>query len=275
LQRRCYRKRRFSHVDSLMSVASNSSKMTSTKENNENVKKSRSNRQSSVHEDGSESEVNIPKWDNGDVENESREHAAPSILRPEARINKKNLDDSDDWSVDYSYLSEPEYRKRWKRQQDLQRQQLSRSHSVSSLSMFRGGTTGTAASLSTMSASVRATLGSRSCHASAGIFSSLSQHRSVSIARDPSGDQPEKRGPGRPRGSANRKKNQKNPLHDLAFPSSMIVPAAKSRLSLTPGRKKKSAPTKVDGSASVASWHESRKCLRALMEYDEADQDWV
>jgi hypothetical protein len=45
------------------------------------------------------------------------------------------------------------------------------------------------------------------------------------------------------------KGRKKNPLHDMELPM----------------------PT--DG--SVASWMEGRKCLRALMQYDEADQDWI
>jgi hypothetical protein len=32
-------------------------------------------------------------------------------------------------------------------------------------------------------------------------------------------------------------------------------------------------PMPTDG--SVASWMEGRRCMRALMSYDEADQDWI
>jgi hypothetical protein len=59
-------------------------------------------------------------------------------------------------------------------------------------------------------------------------------------------------GPAAPRkagGQARRKGKKKDPLHYMEMPMS------------------------TDG--SVASWMEGRRSLRALMQYDEADQDWI
>jgi len=68
-------------------------------------------------------------------------------------------------------------------------------------------------------------------------------------------------------------------ISSVTTPAGMSGPAAKAKN----GRRRKGSkknplhylemPTATDG--SVASWIESRRVRQALMNYDEADQDWV
>ena len=146
-------------------------------------------------------------------------------------------DDGDDWTVDYSYLCEPEYRPHWKKignsngrmKSSLLDKGLS---SVSFLSVNekqkspgfgRGGRT----SLSSISESV----------VSQKI--STKTRPSLSVQNEKGGKCRKKIG-----------KRKRDPLHGVA------LPGVSSDVS------------------SVKSWRANRRCLRALMEYDEADQDW-
>jgi hypothetical protein len=140
--------------------------------------------------------------------------------------------EGDDWTVDYSYLSEPEYRRPWGNNlkpllstRSLSTPQLP-IHKKQSIGLFGGaGRT----SLSSVSESI------------------VSQKRSKKIL-PPLSTIPKNQPSNRRRGGGKRKRD---PLHGIALPR-----------------------TSTDA-CSVTSWRENRKCLRALMEYDEADQDWV
>jgi hypothetical protein len=80
---------------------------------------------------------------------------------------------------------------------------------------------------------------------SSGSVSSLSAPLGISASKSTPSTTPG----GRKRSRGRGKGRKKNPLHDMELPM----------------------PT--DG--SVASWIEGRRCVRALMSYDEADQDWI
>jgi len=193
LQRRCHRARRFNKFDSLMSVASNASQMSSKNDCVDNLSK----KTTSSHESQAWCDDNMAE-PNGDGNSEIETgDGAQSKIQSNVKTTKTTLEDNDDWSVDYSYLSEPEYRSKWRQQQRLQRRRLSSSNSVSSLPRLGGRVMGTVASLSTISASIRPKL-----------------HSSFI---DFDGGQPPKRGPGRPRGQTSTKKKQlKSPPLELA-----------------------------------------------------------
>ena len=138
---------------------------------------------------------------------------------------KAPWDDGDDWTVDYSYLSDPRHRGKISNSRGSKKSSYSTSLYASSWSLpldknrvKAGLGSGGRTSLSSVSESV------------------ISQKRSTQLPAADAAVSSNKRVRGR---SVKRKRD---PLHGLSLPS-----------------------TSTD----------ARKCLRALMEYDEADQDWV
>ena len=138
-----------------------------------------------------------------------------------SKSTKPPWEDSDDWTVDYSYLSNPRNRIRIAGCPGSKK--LIRSNAFSSLLVPDGKR---AASISSVSNSV---------------LSPKIQKQLSNSSPFPSNKQRRERG----------SKRKRDPLHGLALPS-----------------------TSIDAS-SVTSWRANRKCLRALMEYDEADQEWA
>mmetsp|Transcript_22463 Transcript_22463/g.48868 ORF Transcript_22463/g.48868 Transcript_22463/m.48868 type:complete len:532 (+) Transcript_22463:1-1596(+) len=152
---------------------------------------------------------------------------------------KAPWDDGDDWTVDYSYLSEPEYRRYWSNVVNCSGMKKA-SASTKSLSTpswwFSSNEKQSKIRLGGMA---RASLSSVS-------ESVISREKSTKLPPSVSistSKQKKRKGKG--------VKRKRDPLHGLALPGA-------SR-----------------DACSVTSWRENRKCLRALMEYDEADQNWV
>ncbi len=206
LARRCQRASRIGFVDSLLGTDSSVNQLQS------NEQKEAVNAKSSVR---NETDTNF---------HDVQETASKTMKAP--------WEEGDDWTVDYSYLSEPEYRRHWGK--NLQASSSTRSLSTPSRRaqahrrQLNGGAGRT--SLSSISESI------------------VPQHKRSKMAPPlplPNTSQP--KGRGRRKGG----KRKRDPLHGISLPR-----------------------TSTDAS-SVTSWRENRKCLRALMEYDEADQDWV
>jgi hypothetical protein len=209
LLRSCQRTCRVGRVDSLLDVASLTKPIQPKSNKNERGehKKEHSHQESVLSKQLAENHIAAGK--------EKQDFTSKNIKAP--------WDDGDDWTVDYSYLSDPRHRGKIST-----RGSKKSSHSTSlyasswSLPLDKnrvkaGLGSGGRTSLSSVSESVISQKRSTQLPAAVTVFSN-------------------KRGRGR---SVKRKRD---PLHGLSLPS-----------------------TSTD----------ARNCLRALMEYDEADQDWV
>jgi len=167
------------------------------------------------------------------ISNHGTEKISPLKLSEEtnAKNTKAPWDDGDDWTVDYSYLSEPEYRRRLSEGVNYsEREKASSTRSLSTPSWWSSSNTKQPirTSLSSISESV------------------MSREKSTWLQGSVCGSTKKQR-----RGRGKRVKRKRDPLHGVALPGAST------------------------DACSVASWRENRKCLRALMEYDEGDQDWV
>jgi hypothetical protein len=210
LLRRCQRTCRVGRVDSLLGVASLTKPIQP---------KSNKNEKGEHKKEHSHQESVLPKQlaENRIAAGTENQDSTPKNI-------KAPWDDGDDWTVDYSYLSDPRHRSKISNSRGNKKSSHSTSLYASSWSLpldknrvKAGLGSGGRTSLSSVSESV------------------ISQRRSTQLLAAVAVSS-NKRGRGR---SVKRKRD---PLHGLSLPS-----------------------TSTD----------ARKCLRALMEYDEADQDWV
>ena len=203
LARRCQRTSRIGFADSLLGTDSSVNQPHSN-----DTRKTAQNEMDAIAHDGQD----------------AQETASKTMKAP--------WEEGDDWTVDYSYLSEPEYRRNWSK--NFKPSSSTRSLSTPSWRpqarrrQLNGGAG--RSSLSSVSGSI------------------ISQQKKSKIMAPPLPipNNPQQTGRGRKGG-----KRKRDPLHGVALPR-----------------------TSTDA-CSVTSWRENRKCLRALMEYDEADQDWV
>jgi len=177
-----------------------------------------------------------------------------SVIPPMATKNQdvpdsalKNMkapwEEGDDWTVDYSYLSEPEYRRHWGivSNSNEQIKPLSSSKSLSAPSWRPS--VGKKQAIGLFGSS-----GGRTTSLSSSVSESALSSQNRFKKTNPTMPMPNNPAKG---GRRKSRKQKRDPLHGIALPR-----------------------TSTDAS-SVTSWRENRKCLRALMEYDEADQDWV
>jgi hypothetical protein len=210
LLRNCQRTCRVGRVDSLLGVASLTKPIQPKSNKNERGehKKEHSHQESVLSKQLAENRIAAGK--------EKRDSTPKNTKAP--------WDDGDDWTVDYSYLSDPRHRGKISNSRGSKMSSHSTSLYASSWSLpldknrvKAGLGSGGRTSLSSVSESV------------------ISQKRSTQLPAAVAVSS-NKRGRGR---SVKRKRD---PLHGLSLPC-----------------------TSTD----------ARKCLRALMEYDEADQDWV
>ena len=211
LLRSCQRTCRVGRVDSLLGVASVTKPIQPKSNKNERGehKKEHSHQESVLSKQLAENHVAAVK--------EKQDYTSNNVKAP--------WDDGDDWTVDYSYLSDPRHRGKISNSRGSKKSSYSTSLYASSWSLpldknrvKAGLGSGGRTSLSSVSESV------------------ISQKRSTQLPAADAAVSSNKRVRGR---SVKRKRD---PLHGLSLPS-----------------------TSTD----------ARKCLRALMEYDEADQDWV
>jgi hypothetical protein len=229
LLRRCQRTCRVGVVDSLLGLKSSSNPLHSIHPSGDKDEKIHASSmcKSSSHSNLVDNSMGI----DNKVLQDSRKSASKTMKAP--------WDEGDDWTVDYSYLSEPEYRRQWNK---VAKPTASKNPSLSTRNLstpswslpvnekrrIAGFVGGGRTSLSSISESV------------------VSQKMSrKNIASVPASNNKQVKGR---RGGGKRKRGL---LHGLALPI-----------------------TATDA-CSVTSWRENRKCLRALMEYDEADQDWL
>lgn len=248
--RRCVRARRVGQVDSLLSLLSPSNNKNDT--NNNSVKDNET-------EEGRVPTKQLVSTVRSELEGKKDDVDNNNGRGDKATVNKEpwEEDAGDDWSVDYSYLSEPENRRRWE-------------------AKLRTGTL-----LSSISRTFRTEhylngpTGLKSEFASGGHTNSISSvSASFVMPSNKSKYQPlvghtqtvPGRGRGRRGGGPKNGPRKVNPLHGMALPSPPIMVQQQGK-----------GEGGVDDNVSVASssWRENRKCLRALMEYDEADQEWM
>ena len=225
LERRCQRATRIGFVDSLVGTKS----LANPRQPADHEE--RINTNSTEKPLSYSNSVNIPIVTKPQDVHDQQESASKTMRAP--------WEEGDDWTVDYSYLSEPEYRRHWGKTTNSkdQKKPSSSRRSLSTpswrppvskkqaIGLFgSGGRT----SLSSVSESI------------------VSQNRSkrTNIPMSVSHNQ-------ETQGRSRAGKRKRDPLHGIALPR-----------------------TSTDAT-SVTSWRENRKCLRALMEYDEADQDWI
>ena len=220
LARRCRRTHRIGFADSLLGLQS------STKEH-----------KSSQLSDDKKEQCDVQTIDKTSSYR-TKKNGAKNLQDSRSKNAKAPWDDGGDWTVDYSYLSEPEYRQNWEkithstsRKKDTSSTKyqtpswwLPNDEKQTNKSVGGRGRT----SLSSVSESIMSQKRSKRI---TNAFPMLS-NRSV-------------------KGGRKGGKRKRDPLHGLVLPG-----------------------TSTDA-CSVTSWRENRKCLRALMEYDEADQDWV
>ncbi len=156
-----------------------------------------------------------------------------------SRTMKAPWEEGDDWTVDYSYLSEPEYRRHWGKATNSNDQKKTSLSTRSLSTPFWRPPVSKKQAIGLFDSGGRTSLSSVS-------ESIVSQNRSkrTIIPMSVSHNQ-------ETQGRSRAGKRKRDPLHGIALPR-----------------------TSTDAT-SVTSWRENRKCLRALMEYDEADQDWI
>lgn len=215
LLRRCVRVRRVGHVDSLLSLFSSTG-------NNDTASKQKISKRLNTQQAPEDDKIE-------------------QGIGGRATGCKDPWEDGDDWSVDYSYLSEPEHRRRW---ETTTKAATTLSRKSQPEKLF------------TPSSFLRPQSHDRKTgfhHGGPTSASSVSASCAMPSQpqRQPSNSKPAARGRGR--GAKNRKFN---PLHGMALPAPGISEVG-------------------DDAASIASWRENRNCLRALMTYDEADQEWI
>ena len=229
LSRRCQRTCRVGFVDSLLGLKPSLNPLQSKHPSED--KEEQSNILSIDKSLSYRNEVLNSRGTNDNSVQNSEAYAMKTMKAP--------WDEGDDWTVDYSYLSEPEYRRHWgkianstdSKKRSFSTRSLSRPSRwlpVNEKQTIAGSGGGGRTILSSVSESV------------------VSQKRSKRMI-NPVSVSNSKQMKGKRRGG----KRKRDPLHGLALPS-----------------------TSTDA-VSVTSWRENRKCLRALMEYDEGDQDWV
>jgi hypothetical protein len=229
LSRRCQRTCRVGFVDSLLGLKPSFNPLQSNHPADDKEEQS-----NALSTDKSLSYRNAVKNSRG-----TNDRAVQNSEAYASKTMKAPWDEGDDWTVDYSYLSEPEYRRHWGKIINSTDSKI-RSLSTRSLSTpswwlpvnekqtIAGFGGGGRTILSSVSESV------------------VSQKRLKRMITPVSGSN-SKHMKGKRRGG----KRKRDPLHGLALPSIST------------------------DAVSVTSWRANRKCLRALMEYDEGDQDWV
>jgi len=172
-------------------------------------------------------------------ESTSAKHLAGSSMNEDKETkgsSSKNIkgpwDDGDDWTVDYSYLSNPRHRSK------VANYRVSKKFPHYKI----GNASSWLLPLDEDRHKAELGIGERSSFfsVSESVISQKLSTLPAAIAVS-----------GSKRGRRRGVKRKKDQLHGLALPS-----------------------TSTDV-CSVTSWRENRKCLRALMQYDEADQDWV
>jgi len=206
LLRRCQRTYRVGRVDSLLGLIS-LTKFIQPKHHKNGKKEQK--------KEHSLKESTSAKHLAGNSMNEDKETKGSS-----SKNIKGPWDDGDDWTVDYSYLSNPRHRSK------VTNYRVNKKFPRYKIGNYKAGLgIGGRSSFSSVSESVISQK-----------ISTLPAAIAVS---------------GSKRGRRRGVKRKKDQLHGLALPS-----------------------TSTDV-CSVTSWRENRKCLRALMQYDEADQDWV
>jgi len=224
LSRRCQRTCRVGFVDSLLGLKSSFNPITNDTEEQSNAL---SAGKSSFYR----SSVKHPMDTNKKAFQDSQGSTSKNIKVP--------WDDGDDWTVDYSYLSEPEYRRHWGKITNCT------DSKTLSLSTRRLSPPSWWLPINEKQTNVGFGGGGRTSLSS--VSESVVSKRKPTRAITPVSISTNKQANGRRRGG----KRKRDLPHGLALPSTF---------------------TDV---CSIASWRANRKCLRTLMEYDEADQDWV
>ncbi len=244
LERRCQRACRIGFVDSLLGTKSIVDPRQSTDHRERSHAMSTDTRQSTDHRERSHTMstdtprfgqlVKSPMTTNDQVVHDSQDSGSKMMKAP--------WEEGDDWTVDYSYLSEPEYRRHWgmvtNSNEQIKPSSSSRSLSTPSWRPSVGktraiGLFGIGGGRTSLSSSVSESVLSKNRPKKRIQSMSMSNNYATTGGRRKTG------------------KRKRDPLHGIALPR-----------------------TSTDAT-SVTSWRENRKCLRALMEYDEADQDWV
>lgn len=227
LSRRCQRACRIGSVDSLLGTTKSSS--NPLKKSNSPLEQinATSTEKSPFHRNSTKNPIVAKKK----AVQDSRDSASVTMKAP--------WEEGDDWTVDYSYLSEPEYRRHWGK--------IAKASSKNKTSLSTRSLSTPSWWLPGKEKQTSSSVGGGGRTSLSSVSESVVPRKQSKWMSTPGSILDNKQARGKRRGG----KQKKGPLHGLALPK-----------------------TTTDD-CSVTSWRANRKCLRALMEYDEADQDWM
>jgi hypothetical protein len=244
LKRRCQKARLVGRSDILLGGLS-SVAGESTETNDQRTTLQPKLAQSSLHEQ----EIGRLHDSHRHDTSEETEDAPKSGAALELKNTSRAAEQDDDWSVDYSYLSEADYRHQLNRK--YWRPSSSRRHSsVSSVSSKRSWLFPFSRKLTGNQRRPRSSLCS-----SVSSKKTITPHTRVLGAATTTNSTPPHQDSSKRRGT----KRQRDPLYDM----SLLQP---------PKNRKKAATTSL---SPLEAWTDTPTSLQAMVQYDEKDQDWV